>query len=229
MKSFNKYSSQRPAAFKVLEAFCPEELYEEIEGDLIQRFERDEKKSGTLKAKLRLWWNVIMFFRPGILMRRKKRQSLITLDMLQNYFIVMLRGMRRNLGYTWINIIGLTLGITCAIIIFAHVQDELTYDHLHLNRHHIYRLNTTYAMPNGETEEFATAGPPVGEILSKEFPEIEQYVRIRTFSGFSVEHPSSQMLFHENLYTADSTLFKIFSFSFLSGNPEKALHDIKII
>jgi putative ABC transport system permease protein len=46
--------------------FCPDHLYEEIEGDLIQEFHRDEKAFGEKKEKRRLLWNVVRFFRPGI-------------------------------------------------------------------------------------------------------------------------------------------------------------------
>ncbi len=54
--------------FRFLSWFCPTQLYEEIEGDLIQKFERDVKLLGEGKAKRRLLWNVIKFFRPGIIL-----------------------------------------------------------------------------------------------------------------------------------------------------------------
>ena len=57
--------------FKLLRWFCPHHLYEEIEGDLIQRFYRDVKKLGEAKAKTRLIWNTMRFFRPGIILRNR--------------------------------------------------------------------------------------------------------------------------------------------------------------
>ncbi|MDZ7648665.1 MAG: permease prefix domain 2-containing transporter [Cytophagales bacterium] len=58
-------------AFKFLQYICPDHLYEEIEGDLIQKLEKDVKAFGEKKAKRRLLWNVIRFFRPGILLRNR--------------------------------------------------------------------------------------------------------------------------------------------------------------
>src|SRR6478735_10047918 len=85
-------------AFRLLRSFCPPQLLEEIEGDLIQKFEKDLNPSDRLepayrtgrrsdgywrrRAKRRLIWNVIRFFRPGILLRNKFSMRLNQLDML---------------------------------------------------------------------------------------------------------------------------------------------------
>ena len=59
------------SALRFLKWFCPDHLYEEIEGDLIQKFHRDVKAVGEARAKRRLVWNVIQFFRPEIALRNK--------------------------------------------------------------------------------------------------------------------------------------------------------------
>ena len=65
------------SALRFLKWFCPEHLYEEIEGDLIQKFNRDAKVFGERKAKERLIWNVVRFLRPGIVLRNKFSPELI--------------------------------------------------------------------------------------------------------------------------------------------------------
>src|ERR1044071_2744253 len=93
-------------------AFVPEHLREEIEGDLLQRFQRDLKKFGRAKAKLRLIWNITRFFRLSIILRNK-----INIEppiMFSNYFKVMLRHMARHKVNTFVNVLGLTTGITFA-------------------------------------------------------------------------------------------------------------------
>jgi len=66
-------SNEKPLGwiFRLLEVFCPDHLLEEIEGDLQQKYHRDERTFGIRKAKLRLLWNVIRYFRPGILLRKQ--------------------------------------------------------------------------------------------------------------------------------------------------------------
>src|SRR5215813_12469439 len=95
--------------------FVPEELREEIEGDLSQRYEKDLRRFGKRKAKLRLFFNTIKFFRPAIILRNKiKIQPPM---MFGNYFKVMWRHMARHKVNAFINVLGLTTGITFALVI----------------------------------------------------------------------------------------------------------------
>jgi putative ABC transport system permease protein len=78
-------------ALRFLKWFCPTHLYEEIEGDLIQKFNRDVKKVGEKKARRRLLWNVIRFFRPGVLLRNKFSVELNRFYMFYHYFKILFR------------------------------------------------------------------------------------------------------------------------------------------
>src|SRR5437879_4202229 len=94
---------------RFLRCFCPSHLLEEIEGDLLQKFERDVKTFGEKKAKRRLLWNMIRFFRPGILMKNKFSANLIRTGMILNYLKITTRNLRRRKSYTFINILGLAV------------------------------------------------------------------------------------------------------------------------
>src|SRR5687767_4204334 len=111
--------------FSLLNWFCPNHLLEEIEGDLIQRFHRDAKKVGEAKAKMRLFWNTIRFFRPGIVLRNKFSMELNKLHMLRTYAILAGRNMTRNKVFSLINVLGLSASITVTILILLFVQFEL--------------------------------------------------------------------------------------------------------
>lgn len=76
-----------PLCFQLLRKFCPDHLYEEIEGDLIQKYNRDLKVHGSQKAKRKLNWNVIRFLRPGILMRQNFSVNLNQMPMFRNYVL----------------------------------------------------------------------------------------------------------------------------------------------
>jgi putative ABC transport system permease protein len=112
-------------ALKFLKFICPDHLFEEIEGDLIQKFNRDVKAVGEKKAKMRLMWNVIRFFRLGILLRNKFSIELNQSYMIRNYFLVLIRGITKRKFYTAINILCLTLGITFALLLGVFVHQEL--------------------------------------------------------------------------------------------------------
>lgn len=71
-------------SFSFLKWICPDHLYEEIEGDLIQKFNRDVKNVGEKRAKRKLVWNVVRFCRPGIIFRNKFSWNLIQSTTLTN-------------------------------------------------------------------------------------------------------------------------------------------------
>src|SRR5688572_31659529 len=107
-------------ALRFLEWFCPDHLYEEIEGDLIQKFNKDIKAQdnrGIAKAKRKFIWNTIRFFRPGIILRNKFSFNIIQYDMIRNYIIIAIRNFRRQKSYTLLNIIGLSLGMAASLLI----------------------------------------------------------------------------------------------------------------
>lgn len=144
--------------------------------------------------------------------------------MLKNYLLIALRSFKKNRTYSFLNIFGLTIGITCALIIFLFVYDELTYDRHHEKLSSIFRLNSAYHLPNnGGFEEYATGGPVIAEMLVKDYPEIKQTVRIRLLKNKVIELPGTNERVYETVVAADSNLFKLFSFPLLSGNSESAL------
>jgi putative ABC transport system permease protein len=145
--------------------------------------------------------------------------------MLYHYLLTAYRSFRRNRLYALINILGLTIGITCSLTIFLYVFDELSYDSKHDKN--IYRLNAGYHLPNnGGFEEYAVAGLPVGEVLLKDFPEIEQMVRLRRLVDVVVEKPNSDERIYETFFAADSNVFKVFNLPLVSGNIDNAIDDL---
>jgi len=146
--------------------------------------------------------------------------------MFKNYLLIALRSFKKNRAYSFLNIFGLTIGITCALIIFLFVYDELTYDRYHEKLSSIFRLNSGYHLPNnGGFEEYAAGGPVIAEMLVKDYPEIKQSVRIRPLTNKVIELPGTDERVYETVIAADSNLFQLFSFPLLSGNRETALMD----
>ncbi len=126
--------------FQFLAWFCPAQLYEGIEGDVLEQFEKDVKEIGVIKAKRRLMWNVIRFLRPGIILRNKF-SPLINTIMIGNYFKVASRNILKRKLYSFINAFGLSIGIAFCLLIYLFIQDENSFDQFHVNKEEIYRIN----------------------------------------------------------------------------------------
>jgi putative ABC transport system permease protein len=117
----NTNPSPPKTALRLLSWFCPDYLYEEIEGDLIQKFNKDVRKKGRNYA-----------------LRHKPVVSLMPLYMLTNYFKIALRIMVRNKGYSMINILGLAFGLTGAVLLGLWIKEEFSYDQFHTDKERIY-------------------------------------------------------------------------------------------
>src|SRR5260221_1177075 len=141
--------------------------------------------------------------------------------MLLNYSKIALRSLGKFKGYTAINLLGLALGLASGILILIYVVDELSYDRFHANADRIYRVITLFHADDKAGAE--TNGWPIGEVLKKDFPEVESVIYMRNSSYLQVRHDNR--LFVEKSYLAGEDFFKIFSFKLKKGNPAKALSE----
>src|SRR5689334_20223715 len=119
---------------KLLEWFCPRELYEGIEGDLVEQFYADLTSNGERVARRKLLWSVIRFFHIEILLRNRFTIRLINTIMVGNYFTVALRNIQKRKLYSFINAFGLSIGIAFCMLIWLFIQDELSFDQFHENK-----------------------------------------------------------------------------------------------
>ncbi|MBA4146378.1 MAG: hypothetical protein C0523_11475, partial [Cytophaga sp.] len=169
-------------ALKLLSWFCPDQLYEEIEGDLIQKFNKDVKAFGEKRARRRLLWNVIRFFRPGILLRNKSSMQTNQLLMLSNYFKTSVRHIRRSKLNFGFKLGGLTLAIFSFLCVAIYVAYQSSYDTHHRDYSSIYRVNSQ-RKNNGQVEKYAVVPVAIGPLLKQYIPEIESFARIRYANG----------------------------------------------
>lgn len=146
--------------------------------------------------------------------------------MLKNYVKIAFRSLLKNKVYAFLNIFGLTIGITCSFLIYLYVQDELTYDGQHVNADNIYRVACEYYLPNDAgTEKWAVMSDWVGQFFVKDYPEILEAVRFRKNQNVVVEKPESVQKYYENIVFGDSNVFKVFNFPLDIGDESSALKE----
>src|SRR5687767_11680533 len=121
----NKTIPPKPAQ-QLLVFFLRDDLAEEVEGDLEEKFLKTLKNKSLLRAQLSYWYQVINYLRPFAI-RRTKDIYINDYDMFQNYFKIGWRNMIRNVGYTSINVGGLAVGMAVAILNGLWIWDELSF------------------------------------------------------------------------------------------------------
>jgi putative ABC transport system permease protein len=213
---------------RFLRSICPAHLVEEIEGDLIQKYERDLKKWRKGVAKRKLAWNAIRFFRPGIIFRNKISMDLNQADVLWIYFKVACRHLLKSKSYSFINVIGLAVGLTAFFLITQYVSFEKSYDTFHENGNEIFRVTLEYR-ENGEvTNTSAKAYIEVGDALRQYVPQIKDltgFTKIPANTGFLFRY--KEKLYNEGggFVHADTNFFKVFPSLLIKGDPKTALSE----
>lgn len=141
--------------------------------------------------------------------------------MIFSYLKTALRIITKNRLYSALNILGLAIGLIAFIFILIYVRVEANYDKNHQKHERIHRLESSFVI-SGKSEEFAIVPIPMAPALKLEFPEIESFVRFSTGGNQLLRYLDNQY-YEKDFYFADSTVFDVFSFPLLKGNPETAL------
>jgi putative ABC transport system permease protein len=146
--------------------------------------------------------------------------------MLKNLLIVALRNFRRDKWYSLLNILGLIIGITFGLLLIFYIKDELSYDHYNEKLDRIFRITSYIKEPDKDMLKWTSTQHPLGPQLKKSFPEVEESVRFVN-DGKDMFQLGDVRLFIEKVFFADSTVFKIFTYPFLEGDPRTALVEPK--
>ncbi len=140
--------------------------------------------------------------------------------MIKNFFLVAYRNLAKSKLYSFINIAGLSVGIAACILIFLYVQNELNYDRYNIKVSRIYRLTEMLHLPKEDRPQAVTS-PIMAPTLQANFPEIQKSARI-TFSS-RVLSVKERKFYDTKVVYADSTLFDIFTFPMVAGDPKTSL------
>lgn len=146
--------------------------------------------------------------------------------MFRNYLKTSLRNLWKNKTSTGINLLGLTTGLSCCLLIGLYMQHELSYDNFQKNGERTARVIMEYSF-GGDVKRGNFTSTKVAPTFKREFPEVELSIRMQQY-GRIVQ--KDDKLFDEKRFLyADSTFFDIFSFKLYEGNPKLVLNGPKVV
>ncbi len=185
-------------------------------GDMEEEYSRILKQRGTPQAKAWYWKQICVSFFPFL-----RNSVLWSVIMLKNYLKITFRNFKRQRGYSFITLTGLALGMACCLLIIIYIQHELSYDRFHTNADHIYRIVMDASI--GSTNlKVPITNNPLSPTLVSDYPEVIASTRIRKISKILVKYEDNQF-YESGALFADASIFDVFSFPFINGDPQKAL------
>jgi putative ABC transport system permease protein len=143
--------------------------------------------------------------------------------MFKNYFKMAWRNLMKYKFISFINLFGLTVGLTCCLLIAAYISNELRYDTFNEKRDQVYRVTRSFNTPDGnEVLHLSAVAPPFGPLLTAAFPDIENITRLTSNGNTAMKY--GDKLFNENnAYFADEHFFDFFPVPVVRGNAKNAL------
>lgn len=189
-------------------------------GDIEELFYGRTECRGLWWSKRWYWWEAFKSI-PGFV----KESIRWRMAMIGNYFKIVLRNMQRQRGYTFINIVGLAIGIASTILILLWVKDELSFDRFHKNADRIYRVVFSSSDDGSPTNANGSFG--VGPALERDFPQVMETVRIRKM-GQSVKRYvgyEEKKFYESRFFFAEPTIFTVFDFPLVKGDSLSALDE----
>lgn len=179
------------------------------------------KEKGVVRA--RLWyWNQALMSLQTFTYHRIYWSSV----MFKNYLRVAFRNFKRHKGFSFINVAGLSIGLACCALILLFIKDELSYDRFHEKAERIHRVvfcsSDEDTLPTNANGSFG-----VGPTLQRDFPEIVETVRIRKMGqGVKVYiGHEDKKYYEERFFFAEPSIFTVFNFPLLIGDPGTALNE----
>ncbi len=145
--------------------------------------------------------------------------------MFKDHFKTAWRNLMKYKFISFINLFGLTIGLTCCLLILTYILNELSYDRYNKNADQVYRVTRTFYNGNGdESLNLSTVAPPFGYYMPTDFPEIQKMTRLLNNGNTPLRY-KDKLINEPNVYFGDENLFNVFTVNVIKGNPKTALND----
>ncbi len=149
--------------------------------------------------------------------------------MFKNYLIVALRNFRHNKIFTIINILGLSIGLSAALVIFLIVKYDYSFDRFEKNGNRIFRVVSSYTFSGGSPGYTRGVPAPFAEAVKKNISGLDQIVTFRYYNDNKLEvpalHQAKPTVFkaQEHVIFAEESYFKMLPYKWLAGSPTNCL------
>ncbi len=202
--------------------YCHPRLADHIEGDLIEDYGDRLKRSGVKKADIRFIIDVIRLFRPGIIRPVSTYNNLNTSAMYRSYFKIAWRNLLKNKGYSSINIAGLAVGMSIALLIGLWIRDEVSFNSAFANRDRLAQvmLNQTH---EGTVYTGSTIQMPLGDALRSRYAHDIEAASLASWNSSYIVSRGDNKLTGKGMWV-EPDFPSMFSLKMLSGNYD-ALRD----
>ncbi len=205
-------------ALKFLRWFCREDFLEEVEGDLVEVFEKQYKEAPR-RAKRKLTWSVIRYFRPEFIKTFNGQNST---TMLQHNFKLAYRNFFKYKSQFFINLTGLSTGLACVLFIFLWVSDEQKMDKYHDHDQRLYKIMSNHTDASGVRTLQGVPGLLLEEIEAQ-VPEVDHAVAMTDTHEYTLSVADS---YHKvDGKFASPGIFDVFTYPLIKGNKNTALRD----
>ncbi|MCH8286932.1 ABC transporter permease [candidate division KSB1 bacterium] len=201
----NKYYKPPKFIFWVLEKLFENDIAESALGEYEENYNYLRINEGGIKAN---YWFYVEFI--NVMADRLLLSMYRSIIMLRNYIIVAFRNMARQKVYSFINILGLSIGIACSLLVFLYVQDEYSYDKFHENSGRLYRVWAKEYNPERGREIFNAATPyMLPDVLRRDYPEVEFSIH---YDIIPLTVKKDGNIFSESILATEPGFLKMFTF-----------------
>jgi putative ABC transport system permease protein len=190
-------------------------------GDMREEYVHIYRERGGKSAKF-WYWRQILINLPAYI----KGSLYWSYQMFKNYLVITLRNIKRNKGFSFINITGLAVGMAACLLILLWVRDELSFNRFHENAENIYLVVGKRVK---SSDEFFQSSPvPLAEPLKNDYPDISKVVRFQFRGEIIARHGEKVFSDWQGAYV-DPGVFDVFTFPLIKGDAKSAFRDVKSI
>lgn len=210
-------------ADRLLSGYCHPDYYADISGDLEELYQRNKEK-GIRGAGWRHLYQVVLLFRLSLIKPIGQNLVLKNSGMFGNYFKISIRNLVKHKTYTFINIIGLAVGLGAFLLIRQYISYEKSYDRYFENARQVYRLTTDQVVDGVLGTRDAMSFYPSGKALTDELPEVMGSTATRKYGQVTFKN-GENLINEKGVIAADSNYLDIFPYKLIHGSREEQLRE----